>query len=452
VYYADFRAFADVGGRCEALRAPHQRFATASYDEARAAYEARRAHYEGCRVGRAAAPDAATAGPVRLGPMLAEHLGDKARTEMRPGTLRRMEGAANVLLDRLGNVRLTDITARLLQTYVQRRRDDPGLRAGTKTSTASIRIELSLLSNAFARAVAFRYVTENPVPLLPDKPAAPAPRNVWLTREESGRLLDAAAEHDALARCDHRTCTAWGLDPHDRVWQDTANTPAKHGRAVQWEQRRDDAEAILATLLYTGGRISEVLGLTVADVNVAAGTVEFRHNRFRQLKRKWHERDVELWPPLAAVLREHVARLGLGPTDPLFPTEPGSASPVTRIDKLLARCCRRARLTGKAVSPHTLRHTFTTALLRTFTLAADGRTVQRSAFDDARRRSATARATCGPRLRPPVRARSATHRLTMKRTAGIRPRADAERGRSPSRTDPTGTAGEARPERSGPAD
>jgi integrase len=260
-----------------------------------------------------------------------------------------------------------------------------GLRLGTTASTASIRIELSLLSNMFDRAVAFGYADRNPVPLIPDKPSAPPPRQVWLTRAEAAWLLDAGAEHDAVARRDEGTCAAWALDPKDAVWQDTEVAPIKkQGRAVQWEKRRDDAEAILATLLYTGGRISEVLGLTVADVNFDLKVIEFRHNTFRRLKREWHERDVELWAPLAATLRAHIARLGLKTSDPLFPGAPGARTPVTRIDKVLARCCRRANLTAKHISPHVLRHTFATTLLRTYTRALDGRSVQRSAFDAAK--------------------------------------------------------------------
>ncbi len=152
---------------------------------------------------------------------------------------------------------------------------------------------------------------------------------------------------------------------------------------MQWEKRRDDAEAILATLLYTGGRISEVLGLTAADVDFDANIVRFRANKFRKLKRDWHARDVQLWSPLSAVLRAHLARLNLTPFAPLFPSAVGSRTPVGRIDKVLARCCRRAGLL-KHVSPHVLRHTYATMLLRTYTRAADGRPIQRSAFDAAK--------------------------------------------------------------------
>jgi integrase len=405
VYYGDFREYADVGGRCESLRPEGARRATTDPAEALACYAARKAYYEARRAG---APElAAPAEPPHLGPALADHLEQKAAAKRSPGTLARMETAAHRLLDHFGNVPLAAITTKHVARYVRQREQAPGTRDGTTTSNATIRIELSLLSGTFKRAIANEEVVRNPVEHLQEPPAAPPAREVWLTREEAARLLDAGAEHDVLARRDSRTAAAWSLDAGDPAWQDTDTTPRKQGRTVQWEKRRDDAEALLATLLYSGGRIGEVLGLLVGDVDFAADTLTVQQNDLRGLKRAWHKRTIQLWPPLATTLGRHVARLGLRPTDPLFPTELGAATPVTRIDKLLARCCRRAGLDARRISPHALRHTFATMLLRTFVRTADGGMAQRSAFDVAK-----ALGHCSSHLVDKVYGHQATEDLT----------------------------------------
>ena len=152
------------------------------------------------------------------------------------------------------------------------------------------------------------------------------------------------------------------------------------------------AHAVVATYLYTGGRADEVLGLLVGDVDLARGRVQFRHNRWRRLKREHHARGVLLWPALAEVLRPHLAFLAtLGPSalDPealLFPS-PKTGRKLDRFGKPLDRCLRRAGLVPPAtarVTAHTLRHTFATALLQTLVPTADGAWAVRSSFDVAK--------------------------------------------------------------------
>ena len=64
---------------------------------------------------------------------------------------------------------------------------------------------------------------------------------------------------------------------------------------------------LLATLLLTGGRTSEVLGLEVDDVSFRRKTVTFRPNEWRRLKTLTSHRSVKLWPQLEAVLRRYFA-------------------------------------------------------------------------------------------------------------------------------------------------
>ena len=78
--------------------------------------------------------------------------------------------------------------------------------------------------------------------------------------------------------------------------------------AKHYEPKRDDlampfAYPLIATMLLTGGRRDEVLGLEVDDVSLERKTVTFRPNRWRRLKTKRSHRVVPLWPQLERILR-----------------------------------------------------------------------------------------------------------------------------------------------------
>ena len=64
----------------------------------------------------------------------------------------------------------------------------------------------------------------------------------------------------------------------------------------------------MATLLLTGGRPSEVLGLTVSDVTFDRETV-----RIRGTKTLGSDRTMPLWPQPAAILQPYVRGLGRTP-------------------------------------------------------------------------------------------------------------------------------------------
>ena len=64
---------------------------------------------------------------------------------------------------------------------------------------------------------------------------------------------------------------------------------------------------LLATMLLTGGRTSEVLGLEVDDVSFQRQTITFRPNAWRRLKTLTSHRSVRLWPQLEAILRLYFA-------------------------------------------------------------------------------------------------------------------------------------------------
>ncbi len=62
--------------------------------------------------------------------------------------------------------------------------------------------------------------------------------------------------------------------------------------------------AIVSTLLHTGGRKTEVLGLEWSDVDFARKMVRFRANAWREIK-DYDERSVPLWPDLERDLLRH---------------------------------------------------------------------------------------------------------------------------------------------------
>jgi integrase/recombinase XerD len=123
--------------------------------------------------------------------------------------------------------------------------------------------------------------------------------------------------------------------------------------------------AILMTAYAGGLRISEVVGLRVADIDSQRMTIRVRQGKGRK------DRDVMLSPRLLVVLREYwrVAR----PTDWLFPGDiPGRPLTDGSVHRICVRAAQESGL-GKHITIHTLRHGFATHLLEGGT---DLRTIQ----------------------------------------------------------------------------
>src|SRR5690349_19541103 len=103
--------------------------------------------------------------------------------------------------------------------------------------------------------------------------------------------------------------------------------------AKRYESPRPDlavpfTHELVATLLLTGGRPSEVTALRVGDVNLSRMLVTIRGTKTENAVRV-----VPLWPQLAAILRPYVA--GKGPEALLFPTPKNSDRPLKDLRKLL---------------------------------------------------------------------------------------------------------------------
>ena len=132
--------------------------------------------------------------------------------------------------------------------------------------------------------------------------------------------------------------------------------------ARSWVGQRDQA---LFTMLYnTGARVSEVLGLRVADVVLDGSPCAHIHGKGRK------QRTVPLWRSTAALVRAWRRQLGDVADDaPLFPNRGGTAMIRSNVTQRLALCVKSAaegdpQLLDRRVSPHTIRHTTAMHLLQ----------------------------------------------------------------------------------------
>lgn len=130
---------------------------------------------------------------------------------------------------------------------------------------------------------------------------------------------------------------------------------------TRWIGRRD--HALLATAIQTGLRVSELTGLSCADVNLGKG----RHVRCSGKGRK--ERCTPLTAQTASILRVWLQERGHDPEDPLFPTSRGRRLSNDAVALLVARHAATAQqscptLKTKTVTPHVLRHSAAMNLLR----------------------------------------------------------------------------------------
>ncbi|HEY5853560.1 MAG TPA: tyrosine-type recombinase/integrase [Aldersonia sp.] len=131
-----------------------------------------------------------------------------------------------------------------------------------------------------------------------------------------------------------------------------------------WAGRRDHAMLTLAA--QTGLRISEVIGLTVADIHLGAGAYVHCVGKGRK------ERATPLKPLTVRVLRVWLAERRGAPPDPLFPTITGRRLSRDAIEHRLAQHVATAReacpsLRTKHVGMHTLRHSAAMRLLESGT-------------------------------------------------------------------------------------
>jgi integrase/recombinase XerD len=127
-----------------------------------------------------------------------------------------------------------------------------------------------------------------------------------------------------------------------------------------WVGRRD--QAILLVMVQTGLRVSELTGLTIADVVLGTGAHVRCHGKGRK------ERITPLTRETIDTLRAWLDERGGAPVDVLFPSRRGSALSRDAVELLVTRHAANAAgeclsLRSKTVTPHVLRHTCAMRLL-----------------------------------------------------------------------------------------
>jgi integrase len=135
---------------------------------------------------------------------------------------------------------------------------------------------------------------------------------------------------------------------------------------------------LLATALYTGMRLSELLGLTWQDINLPAGLIHVRYQLSRgrkdhpahrvRLKTPAATRDIPLLPQLAHLLKHHkIATAFTRDSDYVFTTALGTPLGYRNVERRgLRRAAKLAGLENAGAPPlrvHDLRHTFASHLI-----------------------------------------------------------------------------------------
>lgn len=128
-----------------------------------------------------------------------------------------------------------------------------------------------------------------------------------------------------------------------------------------WSGHRD--HVLFTTLYNTGARVSEIIGVRVADLVLEP----VAHVRLHGKGRK--DRTVPLWKSTAKRLKEWLPRVKAGPDTPLFPNGRGLALSRSGVERRLRAAVTRASvacpsLARQRISPHTFRHTTAMHLLQ----------------------------------------------------------------------------------------
>ncbi len=180
----------------------------------------------------------------------------------------------------------------------------------------------SALLGCYRYAVSRGYLAALPPPLTAPTPKAPASAPAYVySRAELRRLLDAAG----------------------RLRRQRGHLPPR------------TLQTLLLVLYGAGLRLGEALGLTWADVDLAAGLLTVRDTKF------YKSRLVPLGPDLHAVLRRHAGTRGAGGT--VFTDRTGQPLLAGTVRRTFRHLCTRAgvrRTDGARYQPrlHDFRHTF----------------------------------------------------------------------------------------------
>jgi integrase/recombinase XerC len=185
----------------------------------------------------------------------------------------------------------------------------------------SVRRKLACLSSFFGFLQDMGYVQGNPARRLP-LPKVEQLVPVTLSQKEAQQLVAAA----------------------DRPW----------------------TRCLVILLLTTGMRRSEAVGIALEDVDLENGQL-LVHGKGSK------ERTVPLTQEATEVIRHYLGHRKKTDCLRLFVSQTGEAIQGRVVNQMLDRVLQKAELVGRGITPHTLRHTFATHLIRNGT---DIRTVQ----------------------------------------------------------------------------
>jgi integrase len=319
--YADFRDYADVGGKMEALIPKGERYATEDEDTATRLMADRLTMYKRRRKDLKRGIVVDTREVPTLWQFIDTHIEIK-RIDSRPSTIQRDQSILPNIISVIGkNVRLDDTRKVRDGTYryINKRLE--------RVKPQSLRQDLYALSSLFETAIEEGYIEDNPLRKI-RKPKPEDSESEWLEIDEAARKLRMARQLDESPR------------------------PA----AIPYSY------PLISCFLYTGCRRSEGFGLQVGDIDFNAKVVHIRPNEYRTLKRKHHKRTVPLWPDLEKILRDYMERFdrreGL-----LFPS-PKHGGMLTDCRSTLDRVSEMAEI-DKRVTIHTYRHTYAATRLQT---------------------------------------------------------------------------------------
>jgi integrase/recombinase XerD len=128
-----------------------------------------------------------------------------------------------------------------------------------------------------------------------------------------------------------------------------------------WSGERDFV--LLSVAYNTGARVSELVALSIEDVELDKGKYIRVLGKGRKL------RSIPLWKSTAILLKVWIRNRAAAPGDPVFPNRRGQRLTRSGVEKRLHAVARRAAadcpsLKERKISPHTLRHTTAMHLLQ----------------------------------------------------------------------------------------
>lgn len=131
--------------------------------------------------------------------------------------------------------------------------------------------------------------------------------------------------------------------------------------ATTWCGRRD--RVMFALFYNTGARVSEMIGIRVADVTLATTSSVRLQGKGRK------QRTVPLWKETAVEIRHWLKYADLRPDQPIVPTRKGLPMTRTNVADRLTLAITAAsqqcpQMAGRKISPHTWRHTTAMHLLQ----------------------------------------------------------------------------------------